>query len=445
MKTLFTFLFLFAINFSAFTQWSFDTLAVARVQMAAPVVDNKIYYAGGLAANDHTNLIEILDTETGEWSYDTLSLARSFPSWTVHNDHIYFGGGIRWSTYQETDTIDVLNTTTGEWSILQLSQARLCGAVTLNDKIYFSEGADIENTGVVEYFNQWDVYEPATGEWSNITIPRARMFDWGGGVVGNKLYYFGGYLAADTTLTDIIDIFDADTETWSTAQLPEPMGFKSSVVVDDKIYLFGSYNVDEAFFVEILVYDTSTGEFTRRDVDIVREGARLAVLGSKVYFIGGGEIDEVANVFIEALPNIDIYDVETGEYTTDELQQARINHSVNVVGNSIYVAGGFDFNSLLNSIEIFTDETVGTDEFYPTAQSLDVFPNPSSDKIFIQLPEANTNWQLDILDGLGRSVLQQSLDHQITPEIDLSSLSQGIYFVQLRGDGSLYQAKVNKF
>ena len=179
-----------------------------------------------------------------------------------------------------------------------------------------------------------------------------RMFDFSTAIIDDNVYYLGGYLAADTTLTDIIDIYDANTETWSTAQLPEPMGFKSSAVVDDKIYLFGSYNVNEEFFVEILIYDPETGEFTRCDVDIVREGSRIGVLGSKVYFIGGGEIDEVANVFIEALPNIDIYDVETGEYTTDKLQHARINHSVNVVGNSIYVAGGYDFSDLINTIEI---------------------------------------------------------------------------------------------
>ena len=68
----------------------------------------------------------------------------------MHENTIYFAGGINYGTFEETDIIDVLNTETGEWSILQLSQTRVCGAFTLNDKIYFSEGVNVEATGVAE-------------------------------------------------------------------------------------------------------------------------------------------------------------------------------------------------------------------------------------------------------------------------------------------------------
>lgn len=443
MNNTFVFFLLF-ITSSLAAQWSYDSLSVGRVQMAAPVHDGKIYYAGGLDGFEHSNLIEILDTDERSWEYDTLSIPRSFPSSVVLNDKMYFIGGIDYFTYDELPIIDVLDLNTREWTTMEMPTATLRGAIVMQNKIVLSDGFDIESTGVVGRYPNYEIYNPADSSWARVGVPRICDYDCGFALTEDKIYVFGGRTVGEEGLTDEINIFDINTLQWTTAQLPEPLGFKTSINIDGKAYLFGVQNAD-GFTLESMIYDLATGEITYGELDLVREGSRIGVLGTKIYFIGGGDLDEVANVFTNAVNQIDIYDTATDEWTYDELQEARINHSVTTVGNSIYVAGGYDFVDIINSIEIFTDPSVtDLENVTASASALQVYPNPVRDQLQVDLPSSTDNFQLELFDSAGKLLLSQQVERSETAALSLPELAKGTYFLRLSSAEGTYRATVAK-
>ena len=64
-----------------------------------------------------------------------------------------------------------------------------------------------------------------------------------------------------------------------------------------------------------------------------------------------------------------------------------------------------------------------------------VTPNPSSEVLYVNLPDAQMD-HLQIKDILGRTVYNLGLEGRTgTIKIDLSDLSQGVYFVTVKSKG----------
>ena len=61
-----------------------------------------------------------------------------------------------------------------------------------------------------------------------------------------------------------------------------------------------------------------------------------------------------------------------------------------------------------------------------------VYPNPAKGSAFISLP-SNENVKVTLVDAQGRNVLTQNIS-STSNEINLSSLTSGIYMVNLSGE-----------
>ena len=72
--------------------------------------------------------------------------------------------------------------------------------------------------------------------------------------------------------------------------------------------------------------------------------------------------------------------------------------------------------------------TVGVDN-YEVLNTVRVYPNPSVSILNIEV-ENNVYSTISLIDGLGKVVLEQ----QFTNQLDVSSLSKGVYFIQLIGE-----------
>ena len=66
-----------------------------------------------------------------------------------------------------------------------------------------------------------------------------------------------------------------------------------------------------------------------------------------------------------------------------------------------------------------------------------VFPNPAKDKITVQLPEGTKNYQIQLSNAFGQKILQTQSN-----EIDVSSVSSGIYFLSIDTDNYHANKKV---
>jgi len=86
-------------------------------------------------------------------------------------------------------------------------------------------------------------------------------------------------------------------------------------------------------------------------------------------------------------------------------------------------------NRILNFFDIYTGEP----EIGNLANRLKIFPNPSSDKITISPPAFTGISNLSIFNLKGEKVLERQLN-ETEPQINISALPQGIYFIKLQDE-----------
>ncbi len=75
----------------------------------------------------------------------------------------------------------------------------------------------------------------------------------------------------------------------------------------------------------------------------------------------------------------------------------------------------------------------------PTIEKMQLYPNPAKD--YIELLHASSNAELNIYTMQGKLVLSQILN---TPQVDISKLTTGLYFVFLNDEGVIQTGKLNK-
>src|SRR5258705_5932843 len=124
--------------------------------------------------------------------------------------------------------------------------------------------------------------------------------------------------------------------------------------------------------------------------------------------------------------------------------------SLSASGN-VYVMGNFYSPSITvdstilanadntgNTADIFiakldTVMTIGINEAANSGNGILVFPNAATNELRIENAEFRIE-SIDIYDAVGKRILHRSLQKENNALIDISLLSAGIYFVQLRND-----------
>ncbi len=87
------------------------------------------------------------------------------------------------------------------------------------------------------------------------------------------------------------------------------------------------------------------------------------------------------------------------------------------------------------------DLIVGVDDL--KLLQVQIFPNPTTGMVSIQLPQNLTTAELEIKDYSGKSILKQNLEKET--EINLTSFSSGIYFLLIQTNESVWIEKLVKF
>lgn len=170
--------------------------------------------------------------------------------------------------------------------------------------------------------------------------------------------------------------------------------------------------------------------------------------GLNVYFNPETPTNEWAGfgfVFDDSNPAVQVSDAF--EYPQDTW--FNITHIIDLDSDSVIMtldgvevySGGFYTNGLLGSVDFysvgpnneyyiddifFEDGIVGTQDF--ASESFSVYPNPVSDILNIQTKTAVD--QVTVYDILGKTVLSTT-PGVISPKIDMSSLSAGVYMVNV--------------
>ena len=240
-----------------------------------------------------------------------------------------------------------------------------------------------------------DIYDFDTQTWSTAHLSTARA-EMTAVTVGNKIFFVGGEVPGFYGTTRM-DIYDASANTWSFSDLPSTVGLVYSyAVVGNKVFFVTDRAPDGG---KVDVYDTSTGLWSAIDLPEHQAAPTATTAGDKVYFAGGS-----VNV-------VDIYDNATGTWSTaSPLSQPTWSMGSIYVNGKIYWAGGVIGHDAVKDRDIATckveirDVTTGISSFtnlsapsdFEGFEGDDTKPIYYNNKIFFQ--GWSGNYYFDIYD-----------------------------------------------
>lgn len=186
---------------------------------------------------------------------------------------------------------------------------------------------------------------PSGGAWSlGPALPRPR-FSSVVELIGGELHLVGGWSfdRAHNVSVDSHDAYDLAARTYRTrAAAPTARNHALSGVIDGKLYVTGGRGpghegADASNLTATEVYDPASDRWTKlADLPTPRSGGASAVLGGKLYVLGGGLPGNEVHAVVER------YDPATDQWERlGDMPAAVTGHRAVAVDGSIYVLGGF--------------------------------------------------------------------------------------------------------
>jgi hypothetical protein len=173
---------------------------------------------------------------------------------------------------------------------------------------------------------------------------------------GNKILFAGGYISGSSTYSSRVDIYDVNTNTWTTNELSQPRNGITTAVLGNKIFFAGGY-LGTTPTTRVDIYDVATSVWSTAELSIARRLMAGAAAGNHVVFAGG-----IAGFFAYS-NSVDIYNALTNTWSTSSLAgrtpTGTVGMAATVIGNKIFFAGegsdwyAWDFGSISSTINIY--------------------------------------------------------------------------------------------
>ena len=323
------------------TLWSRTTtnFMYTRQNPAAAVIGDKAFFLGGTHDPVGQQVVEIYDAATGQWSISQLPGVAS---------GLCVGGAIgsvaAFASYNGTTF--VYDDSDGSWTMGTISPRRSrIGSAASTDRIFFAGG--FGNGGDYDTIN---VYEPETGLWS---VEHLSVSRWGvaGASTGDTVVFAGGD-EWNGPWQDRVDILDETTGIWSTSTLSGRASVPAATSVGDKILVGGGYG-DGGFRTEVDILDTDSGEWETTHLSQGRDLFSATSIGPYALF-GSGWYRVIDDEYAVS-DVVDIYNVSTQQWHTEQLSVGRYDATAVTVGNKVLFAGGINVErERLDVVDIFT-------------------------------------------------------------------------------------------
>jgi N-acetylneuraminic acid mutarotase len=319
----------------------FGNLSIARFNVIGASAGSKMVFAGGWTPGAHSSRVDIYDTISKSWSTAELTMAErdGMAVATIGNKILFAGGGNN-DWIDVTSRVDIYDATTNSWSIAELSQARnYPAAVTLQNKVYIAGGGywgPLTQGSSTNYHigsTTIDIYNNETNTWTTSKLSEGR-FELSATAIDNKIYFAGG-LNNIFTASSKIDIYDAATGNWSYSNMNEPRAGHLGVFVGDKILWAGgastSYGSGYNLADNVEIRNTLTGA-TANECFLPKAQFQSVKINNQIIFFTGISIDQASQ--------FDVYDISSEQWTTVVLPFNLKGSAIVAANNNIYIAGG---------------------------------------------------------------------------------------------------------
>jgi len=191
-------------------------------------------------------------------------------------------------------------------------------------------------------FSDVNRYDPVMDAWATLApMPTARA----GAVaaaVDNNIYVIGGRQTAAGPCNGgpylaTVEKYDVDANTWSTvASLPSPRSDLAAVAHGGKIFVFGGCTGNATVTSEVDMYNPETDTWTTGLTPMPTPRASLVAghSGQRVYAIGGWDGAFPSNMN-------EVYNIASDSWSTNtSMQTARLKAGSHSHGGRVYVVGG---------------------------------------------------------------------------------------------------------
>jgi serine protease len=289
--------------------------------------------------------------------------------------------------------------------------------------------SEISDFDVVGVFS--DEIAP-TSDKLNIDV-KHQTFAWD--KTGHQDYFIQEYTIINTGATLLTDVYAGVFVDWDIGNADNYMA-----TADEKRLAFcyhpvslkhaGVQVLTHQKFNHYAMYNNAVDGGTINPNSLFTSEKKYTTLSSKLANAGYGNGQDVSHT------------VSTGPYTIQP-------------NDSVIVAFAFMAGNSLDEIKLTADSSYfqynkelvpGGTQLNDIANNIFIYPNPSSNKLFIQLPEKlNVKTSIKLVSILGHEVLNNSkvaLFEENIIEIDVNFLSEGIYFVHIIDENTTFTKKI---
>ena len=344
------------------------TLEQGRWACSANEIGSKIYLAGGILGDmtgKTTDELLVLDPVSNTFStMKELPEPRHAHGTAVLHRKLYLVGGIDSLNALAKKTVFLYSPTPNTWEKLADFPIENCsfGIVALNNTIYVFGGSS-KMYGATPY-NTTFMYDYRNDIWEKMAdMPTARA-GFGVAVMDGKIYCMGGVAShegagnsqADFDWRTSIDVYDPDTDSWTTEpEMPQSCAWSGTTALHGLFYIINGYyswNSAEACNPFENKW-TATSQPNRP-----RAFQSVCTIGDSILYMFGG----VANEKFELVPQVEMFKPDQGPNldgrweTIAQMDIARRILQACVHDGKIFVTGGYgDVN--LDKVSVFDPET----------------------------------------------------------------------------------------
>jgi len=198
--------------------------------MAAAVVENQIFFAGGdggVTNGGRYRRVDIYDLNTDKWSTASLSEDKRDGAFVVGlNGKVYIAGGNGNGVQPLSNKIDVYDKNSNTWSISSLVEPKIfAAAIAAGNRIFWAGGYTNRNSGTTYKSCVVEVRDVSMGTSSvqYLSSPGAQTAL----LVNSRIVFCAG---------GNLDLFDPSTNSWTIGVLPVGVGSYSAVTLNNVLY-----------------------------------------------------------------------------------------------------------------------------------------------------------------------------------------------------------------
>jgi hypothetical protein len=272
--------------------------------MAMASVGLNLYLIGGEVEAGVVNLVNILETDSGEWqSASAKPTAVSETTAAVLFGEIYVPGG-RLSDGRPTAVVESFSPANNAWRPVSPLPRPISGGLILSDgnTLYFMGGWDGERFLADGY-----VYDPVEDNWAALPPMKHARANAAGGLVADRLYVIGGQDGEQDLA--LCEYYDPGENAWFDCPAMETArSFAGAAPLANRfLYLIGGASDGQVSFGEVL--DIQTNQWERVEMPMIDgvttwPGLGVTSVESRLFVLGGlmdGQITAESYVYAPLL------------------------------------------------------------------------------------------------------------------------------------------------